>query len=561
MFKTSSKQAVSSRLALGLGGVVMTVLASMPAHGADAGWVSTATKAFSAGRSARTLAVQADAPAGTAVSIAVGLKSRDAVGLDSYIATLGRPGAKPLTSRDVVNRFAPTREQAEAVAAHLRSAGFVNVRIAPNRLLVTADGSAATVRTAFRTALKTTVVNGESRLFNASDAQVPAALGNTVLGVLGLQTAHTMKTHSRSLGKVSLDQARPFAAAGVAEWHLPSAFPGIYSIGDTPTASKTTVGIITAGDITQTLIDLDAFTTRFGFPQVNYNVITAGPTGNSTAGTEEWNMDSQTIVGASGGNLKALNFYVAYSMGNYAIAQAYNQAVIDNEARVINVSLGECEDWTVQDGSQAVDDQIFKFALAQGQTFAVSTGDSGSDECGDGGVHQSYPAVSPYVVAVGGTTLLSQNRKVWAGESVWNHDGSGTGGGISFTEAIPAWQSALPGAGKMRAVPDISFDGDPSSGVLVMINGNFYLIGGTSLSAPIFSAFWARLQTANNNQLGFPLPALYALAPKHPELFHDVTEGSNGAFSAAPGWDAASGWGSVNIGKLNALIKSTPGHW
>ena len=74
-------------------------------------------------------------------------------------------------------------------------------------------------------------------------------------------------------------------------------------------------------------------------------------------------------------------------------------------ARELDMSLGECETDAHSDGSDAADDQLFATAVAQGQTFSISTGDSGADECGDGGTKASNPANSPYVVAVAGTTL------------------------------------------------------------------------------------------------------------------------------------------------------------
>ncbi len=539
-------------------GTVASAVFSMGAHAADSGWVTTHTKAFSPGKTVQTLAFQTEAAAGTPVSITVGLNLRDAAGLDRYLATLGSAGVKPLSHAEVVARFSPTRAQAEAVAAYLRQSGFTRVVISDNRLLIHAQGSAGSVKTAFRTGIKTTVINGVNAIYNTADVQVPAALATTVSGVLGLQTVHTLHTHHKVLAPVATETAKTLAVKPQAiESHNPVAFPALYGAGSTPTASKTTVGIIAAGDISQTLTDLDDFTSRNQLASVSANVITAGDAGNDTEGVGEWNLDSQTIVGTAGGVVGALNFYVATSMSNQDIASAYNKAVQDNKARIINVSLGECEDYVVQDGTRDIVDQIFKTAVAQGQTFAVSTGDSGSDECGDGGVHQSYPAVSPYVVAVGGTTVSSRSGSVWLGETVWN----GTGGGVSFTEAKPAWQSGVKLAGKLRSVPDVSFDADPSSGAAILVNGQYQVIGGTSLAAPIFSGIWARLQTANNNALHFPAPALYKLAPSHPEILHDVTSGSNGAFRAATGWDLATGWGSLVIGKLNSLITTTRSNW
>jgi len=181
---------------------VAAALSSLGVAASDAVWVSTSTKAFSPGKTVMTLAMQPEAAAGTPVSISVGLKLRNSAELDHYLATLGRPGTRTLSHQEVLDRFAPTRAQAEAVAAHLRQAGFTRVTIAPNRLLVQAQGSAASVKTAFHTTLKTTRVNGKVALFNSGDALVPASLSSSVMGVLGLQTVHTLRTHHQVLGSL-----------------------------------------------------------------------------------------------------------------------------------------------------------------------------------------------------------------------------------------------------------------------------------------------------------------------------------------------------------------------
>jgi xanthomonalisin len=170
---------------------------------------------------------------------------------------------------------------------------------------------------------------------------------------------------------------------------------------------------------------------------------------------------------------------------------------------------------------------------------------------------QSYPAVSPYVMAVGGTTLSTTNGSTWAGETAWSctsaascqqSSGGGAGGGPSLTEKAPSWQiaSGVLGSSTQRGVPDISFDASPDSGALVLIDGTQQQIGGTSLAAPLWAGFWARIQSQDGNTLPFPAPTLYQGGASHPEWFHDVTSGNQG-YAAAAGWDYASGWGSVQV--------------
>ena len=92
-------------------------------------------------------------------------------------------------------------------------------------------------------------------------------------------------------------------------------------------------------------------------------------------------------------------------------------------------------------------------------------------------------------------------------------------------------------------MPDVSGDADPDTGYDVLVDGESLVIGGTSAVAPLWSGLIALLNQKLGKPLGFLQPAIYAL-PKTADAFHDITSGSNGAFSAGPGWDAATGLGS-----------------
>jgi subtilase family serine protease len=101
---------------------------------------------------------------------------------------------------------------------------------------------------------------------------------------------------------------------------------------------------------------------------------------------------------------------------------------------------------------------------------------------GDGGTVE-YPSASPFVVSVGGTTINRDASGNFLSETCW----TGTGRGVSTVEAIPSYQSSIGGlSGTKRSTTDISFDADPASGVWVYdaLNGGWFVVGGTSLSAP-----------------------------------------------------------------------------
>ncbi|WP_175814898.1 S53 family peptidase [Burkholderia diffusa] len=575
------------------------------AHAAPAaGWTETRTKGFlplvqqgesssTAGAPAASTAAAAAAATemapGETVDIVLGLNLRNEAQLDQHLHDLHTPGSPHykqfLTSAQFAAQYAPTDQQVASVVAHLRQAGFVNIVVAPNRLLVSASGTAATVKSAFRTTLKRFTRNGRNVYANTDAAQVPNAISGIVGAVLGLQNVELMHTGagSKPQGNTS-NLTIPAGASAVP--HYPTEFSSLYGGDGTPTASQTTVGIISEGDLSQTVSDLNTFAANNGLGTISSSVVQTGPSGSSytdTSGTVEWNLDSQSIVGAAGGSVKQVVFYVAPSMSLTAITAAYNKAVSDNVAKVINVSLGVCESSAYSTGSQATDDTIFKQAIAQGQTFSVSAGDHGAYECASGTPSRSTytvsePATSPYVIAVGGTTLFTNtSTNAYNSEIVWNdpswQPGTvwSTGGGYSKYEAAPSWQSSSLTGSTKRALPDVGFDADLRTGAILVVNGQTsdtlwgsgYLNneGGTSLAAPIFTGIWARLQSANNNALGFPASSIYKYFPSNAALVHDVTSGNNGSgtygYKAKAGWDATTGFGSVNISKLNTFIQST----
>ncbi|KVC51166.1 peptidase S53 [Burkholderia diffusa] len=489
------------------------------------------------------------------VHVALVLKLNDEAGLNRFLKQARMPGSPSfgavLTSAQVAAQYAPTAQQVAAVKAYLGSKGFTNINVSRNNMIVEADAPAGVISGVFQTALvPVAMADGTSAHINTAPETVPDALGGVVQAVLGLDTAtrlHPNFVRASVAGGAPSANASPTTAA-VTVGHNPTDFPAIYSAGSAPSAGNTTVGIIAEGDVTQPVIDLATFESNNHLPAVPVSVIHAGLPSADTSGNTEWSLDSQTIVGMSGG-VKQLNFYVAPSFAWNDMALAINRAVTDNTARVVNMSIGGCENWA----PTAAIDTLFELAVAQGQTFSVSSGDSGSVAYGCTGTSVQYPATSPYVVAVGGTTLYTNGNGGYAGETAWDS----SGGGISGIEPIPSWQSNVPAlkGRAFRGIPDIAFDADPNSGEAVVVGGQLEIVGGTSLSAPLFSATWARmLSGACAVNLGFAAPTLYSVQATTPSIFHDITNGSNGAYSAGSGWDFVTGWGTPNVSVLYSAM-------
>lgn len=148
---------------------------------------------------------------------------------------------------------------------------------------------------------------------------------------------------------------------------------------------------------------------------------------------------------------------------------------------------------------------------------------------GDAGFGTGFPASAGRALSIGGTTLtLKGTRRV--NETLW----AGSGGGCSVITPKPADQT-VPDCGSYKAANDVSAVGDPSTGIGVIFNGATYLVGGTSLSAPVIAA-----QAANaKGSVGRPnSPDRYLI---------DVTAGANCSTApecqATPGYDLPSGWG------------------
>ncbi|MEO7149286.1 MAG: protease pro-enzyme activation domain-containing protein [Rhodanobacteraceae bacterium] len=474
--------------------------------------------------------------------VAVSLKLRNKAQLDAFVANPHHPN---LTPAQFAAQYGPSPAQAQAVADYLKQQGFSNIVISPNRILVSGDAPTARVQAAFNTQIVNVhTYDGRLAYANSSDAKMPASLQSGVLEVLGLETVHKFHT---------LAQVHPLAGSEVG--HNPKDFASIYNAGSTATGSTVNVGVITEGSMTKVKTDFSSFLSQNGYSSIPLNVVTVDGGSSDTSGDDEWDLDTQDIVGISGG-VKAIYLYDTSSLNTQPLVDDFNKAVTDNVSRIINVSIGGCETGS-ETGGVATGDNVFEQADAQGQTFSISTGDSGADECGTGGTTPSWPADSQYVVAVGGTDLYTTGTTTWANETAWV-DG---GGSPSTFEAMPSWQN---GVGKnaghsTRGLPDVAFDGDPNSGAIIIVHGANEQVGGTSLSSPLFVGTWARA-LATKSTLGFAAPVIYSDAASHYSTdFHDVTSGSNGGETAASGWDYTTGFGSINIANFVANVAGSGG--
>jgi kumamolisin len=246
----------------------------------------------------------------------------------------------------------------------------------------------------------------------------------------------------------------------------------------------------------------------------------------------------------------------------------------------LSSSWGLCE---LDSGASSITamEPVLVSLLAAGVTIFSSTGDDGIyDQCSASGAHVDYPASSPEVIGVGGTTLAPvgtsspNNGSNWT-EAAWGctgltdcADNGGGGGGVSGDAVNPGfpkpqYQRVVPGAyaavGR-RMVPDIAAEADPATGFPVYTSDpssapGFYQTGGTSLAAPVSAALFTNALAAHAVTSGAVdvLPALYTALGTNDGSFRDITVGSNGAIadagnnpsvSAAVGYDTVTGLGA-----------------
>jgi subtilase family serine protease len=498
--------------------------------------VPTATRALPLSH----LAALGPVPAGRVLPVTIGLTLRNQNELQRDIAA-----GVVLPTADFVRRFAPNAADVGAVEGYMRQEGFTAVTVSANRLLVSANATVDRIQAAFHTTLNRFVTGLHTTFANTAPVRLPARLAGIVSGVLGLNNLPA---------KVAAN-APPTCGTGPRYGcvYNPQGFWAAYDATSAATGAATSVAVFAAGSLAHVVNDLRAEETATGLPRVPVTVEPVGAPSADESGLDEWDLDTQYSAGMAG-SVHQLYIYDATDMTETGLTAMYNQFVTDNLARAGSSSIDQCELFANLDGSMAVEDQIFEQAAAQGQTVFNASGDAGglcalADE---GGVRVgppgvAYPASSPFVIGVGGTTLLTDVTGSYTTELAWTMGG----GGPSLFEHAPSWQTA-PRTGVVRDVPDVAMDADPSTGANVYVDGAPTGIGGTSLSSPLALGVWARLESSSHNTLGFAGPLLYAHAGT--AAFHDVVLGFTTPFPALPGYDLATGLGSFDVARSQATI-------
>lgn len=594
------------------------------------------------------------------VRIALGLG--DPHGAQVFADAVSTPGnrqhGKYLTSAEFTKRFGPSRDTVAQASRWLESAGTRVTGVSANRAIVTVEGTHAQLEKAFDVDLARYRQPDGTRVSVApnTDLAVPTALRGAVNGVLGLgETAlarplnHTRLTSpttpdpDSSSTSSSSSRSRDALAAdgpGCARWwgernntDVPQKYPrgrqsneacgydtrqirGMHSLGPGHTGRGQTIGIIGAYNLETIESDTNRAAARYGSPPLTpgqYHASLPPDFENEDqCAPQQWAQEQALDVQAAHTTAPGakIRYYAARSCSNGHMFAALNRAVEANQVDVISNSWGYPDEADVPPVAHKQFGQIVVQAAAQGQSVLVSSGDTG-DASGFTGKRQvAFPAASPWVTAVGGTSTAldgvgrTQFSTGWAdaGNTLRNgkwvpqrdKDGpfaGGAGGGRASYYTQPAYQKGVVPdslARGRRMVPDVASLADPYTGfgMGITIDGQFVLASGagTSLATPLLAGIVAdAAQTNGDERIGFLNPALYGLtgdasvrdikpvkagaSTRHMSQIGGTTVptgegnylvdlgGKPQSLAAAPGWDPITGIGAPSRGFVDRLTR------
>jgi len=492
-------------------------------------------------------------PSTQRLSLAISLPLCNQAELDDLLQQLYDPQStsyhKYLSVQEFAERFGPTEADQATVLQYSEAQGLDIIDIPANRMVLDVEAPAATIENAFHVTLNVYQHPTESRTFYAPDREPMVDLDVPLLHIDGLddfslpQPKNTLSTqpsnvHSNATG------------SGPGGSFLGSDLRAAYYGSGPLNGSGQTVAIFSLKGFE--ISDIDLYFNSINQP-LNVSVVGISVNGASltcppsSCNDGEQSLDIEQAISMAPG-LSQLSFYVGKS--NVSV---FNQMAADNKAKTISCSWG----WADNEKSL---DPIFEEMATQGQTVFVATGDNGSSTPAD----VVWPADDPYVIAVGGTVLVtSGSGGPWKSETGWTKSaGMPSPNGVP----IPTWQqtpgvitASNGGSTTLRNIPDVASESNASQyncaqGICATHGG------GTSYAAPLWASLiaMANEQAAANGEatVGFIDPELYSigLGSGFTTDFHDITKGSNGGYSAVAGYDLVTGWGSPQgVNLINAL--------
>lgn len=477
-------------------------------------------------------------------------------------AVSGVPHLGPhLTRVEYLAHRGATAEDIATVERFAHDYQLTVVRIDQPARRITLSGTAARISSAFALEIQHYALAEGTFRSHRGPIHLPQDLSQIVVGVFGIDNLPLATPYIKYAQK---------PAAGTS--FSPRDVATLYNFPLKNDGRGQTVGIIELGGGYRSR-DLQTYFRQLNIHMPNVvNISVDGahnsPTGDPYGPDGEVDLDIE-IAGAIAPGATIAVYFAPNSLQGFV--DAITAAIHDttHHPSVLSISWGAPEDAWSSQGIQAMD-QAFQDAAALGVSVCCASGDGGSgDRESDGLAHVDFPASSPHALACGGTTLAVGGNNTLS-ETVWNNGpDSATGGGVSDVFALPPWQTnanvplSANDQHSGRGVPDIAGDADPNTGYRVRADGSDIVVGGTSAVAPLWAALIALINQQRKQPLGYLNPVLYQNASLFMEnaAFHDITDGDNGAYQAASGWDACTGFGSPDGAALLKTLQqlTTPG--
>lgn len=497
-----------------------------------------------------------------------------------YGAGANGPSTAALTRDELAARYGADPADISLVIRSMADQGLTVLETDAASRRIKISGTISDMSETFGTSLRLVSsprLHGTGRVthrYRTGGLSIPAELNGVVTAVLGLDDRPAAKPHLRP-------RTRPSGTKSYSPMQVADAYqfpPGTDGVGQN-------IAVIELGGGFRSG-DLSRYFDGLGITEPSVTAVGVDGAANSPgeAADGEVMLDVEVVGAVAPGASQRVYFAPNTDQGFVdAIAQA---AHASPPPTAMSISWGQSEDsWTAQ--ARSAMDHAIADAVTLGVTVTVASGDNGSkDGVQDDAQHVDFPASSPHALACGGTRLEASGATI-SSETVWNDalTGSGagaTGGGVSDVFGLPPWQAAAgvpaedapkahaesgpfavsaSGAAsrsesRRRGVPDVAGDADPDTGYQVLVDGQSQVFGGTSAVAPLWAGLIARLNQAKGTSFGLVQPALYAGIAPGADMpgFNDITRGSNGAFSAGPGWDACTGLGSPEGTGLNSRL-------
>jgi subtilase family serine protease len=482
-----------------------------------------------------------------------------------------------LTAAQFRQQFAPSQSDVLAVQNWLRSQGFSIVYTPQNNHYVSAQGTVAQAETAFGVQFGMYKVKGKSVRSPSSDLSIPASLASLVTGVVGLDDsavfiqpdiirdappsagfrnapplsdywAQLVSPYSYPGGFT--DITNPANASWSIKGYTPAQIKGAYGVPSNLDGAGQTVAVIDAYASPTILQDVNQWSKNRGLPPMSPSqLVQVVPPGiyrmpnNPAQGPSDWYGEETLDIEAVHGMAPAAKIVFVGAPNNYQDLDAAMNYVVDRQvAQIVTNSYGFPTELLPPGYVKPFNDTLIQAAV-EGIGVYFSSGDYGDNTALNGFATPDWPASSPWVTAVGGTSLAvdANNSRVF--ETGWgtaNYSCNtstlactrtgwlyGAGGGVSQLFAEPSYQKNAGLNLSGRGVPDVAALADPQMGFLVGQTQTFpdgtyydeYRIGGTSLASPIFAGLMALLDQKDGMHHGFANPLFYA----HPGAFFDVT--------------------------------------